>query len=50
MFMILLFSKSSFADIKDFELEGMSIGDIFSKHYNLETQKKLKKDNRIKVD
>ena len=43
MFMILLFSKSSFADIKDFELEGMSIGDIFSKHYNLETQKKLKK-------
>ena len=43
VFMSLLLNNSSFADIKDFQLEGISVGDTFSKHYDLETQKKLKK-------
>ena len=45
IFLVFTWCNAGFADIKEFALEGMSIGDIFSDHYDLETQKKLKKIN-----
>ena len=40
--MILFLNSNSVGDIRDFELEGISIGDSFLDYYNKESQKKLK--------
>ena len=42
IFLGLFLTSNSFSNIKDFQLEGMSIGDSFLDYYTKETQKELK--------
>ena len=48
IFLGLFLTSNSFSNIKDFQLEGMSIGDSFLDYYSKETQKELvKKDIKV---